>query len=150
MSDSSSNSSPQIHHMFWKSVFLPGMNQELNFISSIWEDDHIEKLDNNHWECLWCDNTFQGINDTRYLTRVLWIRGMHIRCYVSAIDKNHLSRYKYLRHYKAAKKNVIRDQSQKANTSIPRLYDKTSEVIKNTIHRKSGTRYFSNLTASSE
>ena len=79
MSDSYSNSSPLIHHMFRKSDFPPGMNQKLDFISFIWEDDRIEKPDNNQCKCIWCNNTFRGINASKALDHAIGIRGMHIR-----------------------------------------------------------------------
>ena len=88
MSDSSNNSSPRIHCMSRKSDFPPRMSQELNFISSIWEDDYIEKLANNQWKCLWCDNTFLGFKNClssisftwnkRYAYKVLFFRNWKI------------------------------------------------------------------------
>ena len=126
------------------------MNHELSFISSIWEDYHVEKLDNNHWKCLWCNNKIQVINATKDLNGVLGIQGMHIMCCFTQTNKYRISRYKYLRHYKASKKNVIRNHFQKVNTSISGLQDITSEVIENNIHHNYGTRYLSNLSASSE
>ena len=35
----------------------------LSSISSIWEDNLVEKLENNQWKCLWCDIKFQSINE---------------------------------------------------------------------------------------
>ena len=43
---------------------------KLDFISYIWDDDCIRKLDENNWKCLWCNKTFQGINDTKSLAHV--------------------------------------------------------------------------------
>ena len=43
----------------------------LSSISSIWEDDHIEKLEDNQWKCLWCDVKCQGINATKSLDHVI-------------------------------------------------------------------------------
>ena len=54
------------------------MSQTLDFIYSLWEDDRIEKLDNYHRMCVWCNITFQGINSTKAMDLVLRIRGMHI------------------------------------------------------------------------
>ena len=56
--------------------------KKLVFISSIWDDDCINRLDENNWQCLWRSKTFQGINATNYLAQVLGKRGMHIKsCY---------------------------------------------------------------------
>ena len=48
---------------------------KLDFISSIWDDDHIQMFDENKWQCLWCNKIFQGINATEALTRVLKKKG---------------------------------------------------------------------------
>ena len=44
---------------------------KLNFISSIWDDDHIQRFDENNWQCLWCYKKFQGMNATKALAQVL-------------------------------------------------------------------------------
>ena len=107
MSDPSRESSPYLHHMFQQSYSSPRMNYALNFISSIWEDNRIEKLDNNQCDCLWCDIPFQGINATKALAHVLGIRIMHIKSFLTPFGKHHLSRYKELQNYKADKMTVI-------------------------------------------
>ena len=56
----------------------------LGSISSIWEDEQIEKLEDNQWKCLWCDVKFQGINATKDQSCVIGTKSMHInRCTVS-------------------------------------------------------------------
>ena len=126
------------------------MNDTLNFISSIWEDDCIEKLDNNQWECLWCDITIHIINSTKDLSRVLGISGMHIKSFSPAIEKYHWYIYKDIWKQKAYKKIVINDHMHKVNSSISRLQDKSLEVIDNTMYSNSGSRYLSNITAKSD
>ena len=83
--------------MFRQSESSPRMNQTLNFISSVWEGNHIEKINNNQWKCLWCDKKSQRINSTRALACVLVIRVAHIKSCFTEIDKHDLSRYKDLR-----------------------------------------------------
>ena len=57
---------------------------KLDFISSIWDDDHIRRLDGKNCQCLWCNQSCQGINATKALAHVLGNKGMHIKsCYVA-------------------------------------------------------------------
>ena len=35
------------------------METKLDFISSIWDDDHIWKLDEKNWQCVWCNQFFK-------------------------------------------------------------------------------------------
>ena len=109
MSDSSSTSSSKIHHLFCRLDSSLRNEVILNFISSIREDDCIDKLKNNQWDCLWCGITFQGINAAKALDRVIGIRGLHIKSYNASIDKAQISRYKDIQKYKAAKKTVLND-----------------------------------------
>ena len=84
------------YHMFHESDLYPRTEVMLNFISSIWEDDRIEKLENNQWNCFWFVIPFREINDTKALDGVIGIRGMHIKSYNDAIDKSNISIYKDL------------------------------------------------------
>ena len=71
---------------------------------------HLEARWKN-WQCLWCNQTFQGINATKALARVLGKKGMPIKsCYV-AKDKYHTTRYQELQHYKQDQKGVLIDYS---------------------------------------
>ena len=81
----------------------------LTSIKSIWEDDQIEKLEDNQWKCLWYDVTFQGINATKALAHVIGTKSMHIKRYTASIDQSHISRYKELQKIKAAKKGLLND-----------------------------------------
>ena len=49
-------------------------------------------LTKKNWQCLWCNQNFQGINATKALDRVLGNNSMHIKsCYV-ANEKAHITR----------------------------------------------------------
>ena len=84
------------------STFNPFFNKEktseetetrLDFISYIWGDDHIMRIDEKNWQCLWCNTSFQVINATKSIAHVLGKKGMHIKsCYVPK-DKYHITRY---------------------------------------------------------
>ena len=74
--------------MFHKTYSYSGINNTLNFISSIWDDDCIVRLDDNKWKCLWRDIKFQGINATNALDNVLLTRGMCINSFLVAIYKD--------------------------------------------------------------
>ena len=52
---------------------------KLDFISSIWDDDHIHRIDENNCQCLWCNKLIQINNDTKNLSRVLGKKGMHVK-----------------------------------------------------------------------
>ena len=46
-----------------------------------------------NWQCLWCNQSFQGINATKALDHVLGEKGMHIKsCYVDK-HKSHTKGY---------------------------------------------------------
>ena len=103
------NSPSKYHHLFsWKPSHV-GNIEVLSSISSIWEDDHIEKLKNNQWKCLWCNVKFQGINATKSLAHLIGTKFMHITRCMDSIDKAYLSIYKELQLIKAAKKVILND-----------------------------------------
>ena len=113
MADPSGNSpSKYHHHKSWKPLHA-GNTEVLSSIISIWEDDHIEKLENNQWKCLWCNVKFQGINATKAIAHVIGTKCVHIKRRRASIDQDHLSRYKDLQQIKAAKKGLLNDYSQK-------------------------------------
>ena len=64
----------------------------LNSIKLIWDDDEIEKLEDNQWKCLWCDVRFQGINATKALSYVIGTKCMHIDRCTASIDQAHISK----------------------------------------------------------
>ena len=91
-------SSPEFHSFFNKEKKSAETTTKIDFISSIWDDDHIRRLDEKNWQCSWCNQCFQGINATKALARVLGNKGMHIKsCYV-AKDKAHTTRHQELQH----------------------------------------------------
>ena len=109
--------------------------------SSIWEDDHIEKLEKNQWKCLWCNAKFQGINATQSLAHVIGTKCGHIKRCIDSIDQDYLSRYKELHQIKAAKRGLLNSSSQKTIYSISRLQDMSSEVVESNIQRNSRDMY---------
>ena len=82
-------------------------------ISSIWEEKHIEKIEDNQWKYLWYDAKFQGINATKAPAYVIGTKSMHIKIRKASIDQDYLSRYKELQKIKASKKGLLNDYSQK-------------------------------------
>ena len=115
ISDTSSYSSSKTHHLFCKTESSSRLEAILNFISYIWEDYCIEKLEDNKWKCFWCVITFQGINATKSLAYALVTRDMHTKSCNTSIDKSHLSRYKDIHKYRYSKKNIINDHLHKLN-----------------------------------
>ena len=101
------------------------------------------------WQCLWCNQSFQGINATKALARVLGKKGMNIKsCYVAKY-KAHRTRYQELQHYKQTRKGVILNYSENIRASITSLQNKSSAAIESTIHHSSRIITSSNDTNSS-
>ena len=71
MADPSGNSPSKYHLLFSRKPLNSGNIAVLGSISSIWEEEHIEKLENNQWKCLWCNVKFHGVNATKALARVI-------------------------------------------------------------------------------
>ena len=109
MADPSGKSPPMYHLFFSRKPSNSGNISVLSYVSSIWEDNHTEKFENNQWKCLWCDVKFQGINATKVLTNVIGIKCMHIKICTASIDQYHLSRYKELHKMKSAKKGLLKN-----------------------------------------
>ena len=126
MADPYGNSPSKYHLLFGRKPSNSDNIAVLTTIKSIWEDDQIEKLEDNQWKCLWCDVTFQGINAKKYLSHVIGTKSMHIKRCTASIDQAHISRYKELQQIKAAQKGLLNDYSQKMISSISRLQDKSS------------------------
>ena len=91
------------------------------FIFSIWEYDCINKPDKNKYKCLWCGITFQGIHDNKAMARVMGTTVMNIKSCNGAIDKSHLSKYKYIHTYKSSKRSVMNYHLHKVNYSIAHI-----------------------------
>ena len=129
MADPSGNSTSKYHQLLVRKPPHAGNIEVLSFISSIREDDHIEKLENNQQKCLWCNAKFKDINATKSLAHVMRTKCMNIKRYIYSIDQDYLSRYKELHKIKASKKGLLNYYSQKIISSISPLQDKSSEVV---------------------
>ena len=79
MSSTISQSLSTFHLLFNREKKREGTENKLDFISSIWDDDHILRLDEKNWQYLWCNIIFQGIKGTKALADVLGKKGMHIK-----------------------------------------------------------------------
>ena len=135
MADPHGNSPSKYHLLFGRKPSNSKNIAVLTSIKSIWNEDHIEKLKDNQWKCLWCDFTFQGINATKALAHVIGTKCMHIKRCTASIDQAHISKYKELQKIKAAKKGLLNDYSQKMISSISRLQVKLSEVVESNIQQ---------------
>ena len=96
MVDPYGNAPSKYHLLFRRKPSNSGNIAVLSSIKSIWEDEHIEKLEDNQCKCLWCDVTFQVINATKALAHVIGTKSMHINRCTDSIDQAYLSRYKEL------------------------------------------------------
>ena len=101
----------------------------ISSISSIWEDEHVDILEDNQWKCRLFDVKVQGINAKKYLAHVIGTKCMHIKICTASIYQAYLSRYKELQQIKASKKGLLNDYSQKIISSVSRLQDNSSEVV---------------------
>ena len=90
------NSPSKCHHLFSKKPSHKGNTKVLSYISSIWEDDSIEGLENKQWNYLWCNVIFQAINATKALYHVIRTKCMHIKRCRASIYQANLSRYEDL------------------------------------------------------
>ena len=83
MSSSASRSSSKFHSFSNKEKSSAETETKLDFISYIWDNDHILRLDEKNWQCSWLTKIFQGINATKDLVHVMGKNSMHIKsCYV--------------------------------------------------------------------
>ena len=92
MSSPTRQYSPALYLFFIKEKTSAETATKLDIISSNRDDDHNRRLNEKNWQCLWCNQKFQGINATKALAHVSGKKGMHIKsCYV-AKDKFHTTR----------------------------------------------------------
>ena len=103
MADPYGNSPSKYHLLFSRKPLNSDNIAVLSSISSIWEDEHIEKLEDNQWKCLWCDVKFWIIDATKALAHVIETKSMHIKRCTASIHKAYLSRYKELQQVKSTK-----------------------------------------------
>ena len=87
MSSPISQSSPAFHSFFNKKNTSTETATKLDFISSLWDDDHVWRRDIKNWQCLWCNQCFQGISATKALANVLGKKGIHIKSCCVAKEK---------------------------------------------------------------
>ena len=147
MADPHGNSPSKYHLLFGRKPSNSKNIAVLISIKLIWDDDHIEKLEDNQWKSLWCDFKIQRINATKVLAHVIGTKCMHINLCTASINQSHISRYKELQQIIAAKKGLLNDYSQKMISSISRLQDKSSEAVESNIQRNSRSLLLSNNTA---
>ena len=141
------NSTSNYHQLFsWKPSHTSN-TKVITYVSSIWKDDRIERLENNQWKCLWCNVIFQGINATKSVARVIRTKFMHINRFRYPIDKKHLSWYKYLQLIKSDNNSLIDDYSHKIISSVLRLQDNSWEAVESNIERNSRSMSSSNINA---
>ena len=50
---------------------------KLHYIPYIWDNDRIQVLDENKWQCFWCNKVFQVINSNKDMSQVLGTKGVH-------------------------------------------------------------------------
>ena len=79
MSYSSRQFLSKYHSLFKNEETCAKTERRLDFIASIWDYDHILRIDINNRQCLCCTKTFQGINSNKALSQVLGKKGMHIK-----------------------------------------------------------------------
>ena len=79
MSYSASQSFSKYYYLSITKKTCAETETKLDSISSIWDNDHILRLDEKKWYCLWCNKSFQGINATMALAYILGKKGMHIK-----------------------------------------------------------------------
>ena len=73
----------EFHSFFNNEKTRAETKTKFDFISSIWDDDHILRPDEKNWQCLWFNQSFQGINATKAISHVLGKKGTNIKsCYV--------------------------------------------------------------------
>ena len=111
MADPYGNAPSKYHFLFSRKPSNSGNIAVLSCISSIWEDEDIEKLEDNQWKCLWCDVKFRGINATKALTYVIGTKRIHIKRWTASIGKYYILIYKELQQIKTSKKGLLNDYS---------------------------------------
>ena len=75
---------PSLFHSFFnKEKTSAETATKLDFISSIWDDDHLQRLYEKNWQCLCRNKSIQGINATKAIAHVLGKKGVHINLFFS-------------------------------------------------------------------
>ena len=81
------NSPSKYHDLFSQKPSHVGNIKILISISSIFEYDYIDRLENNQWRCLWSNVKFQGINATKDLGHLIGTKCMHIKRCTASINQ---------------------------------------------------------------
>ena len=108
MSSTTSQYSSTFHSFFNKYNTSTETETKLDFVSSIWDDDLILRLDEKTGNSYGVIQFPKGINATNYLAPVLEKKGMHIKsCYVPK-EKSHITRYHELLNYKLVLMQILK------------------------------------------
>ena len=150
ISSYASQSLSRYHYLFNNKNTCAEIETKINFISSIWDDDHILRHDEKNWQCLWCNTSFQGINATKAIDHVLGEKGVHIKSCYAPKDKSHITRYQELQHFKQAWKGILRGYPENIKEPISSLQNNSSSAIEYTINHISKGITSSNNTNISE
>ena len=67
---------------------------------------------------LWCNTSFQGINDTMDIDHIPRKKSMYIKIYYVPKDKSNITRYQELYNFKQAQKGVLHEYSENTKSSI--------------------------------
>ena len=100
MSSSASQSLSKYYSLFYNEKTCSETETKIHFISYIWYDDHILGIDENNWQCLWCNTSLQVINATKDISRVLGKKGMHIYKKYVPKYKDHIKTHQELQQSK--------------------------------------------------
>ena len=92
MSASASQSLSNFHLLFHYDKECAKTETMLGFISHIRDNDHINRVGENNWQCLWYNKTFQGIIDTKALAHILDKKGIPIKSCYAYMEKAHITR----------------------------------------------------------
>ena len=92
MADPYGNSPSKYHLIFSRKRTNSGNIAVISSISTILEEKHTEKLEDNLSKCLWCDVKFQVINAKKALAHVIGTKIMLIKRCTDLIDQAYLSK----------------------------------------------------------
>ena len=83
MSSSAIQLLPKYHYLFNNEKTCTETEKNIDYVSSIWDDDQILRLDKKNWQCLWYNKNFQGIDAIKDISHVLRNKDVRIKsCYV--------------------------------------------------------------------
>ena len=100
LSSTTSQYSSEFHSFFNKEKKSAETETKIDLISSIWYDDHIRRPDEKNRQCLWCNQSYQGINATKDLAHILGEKGMSIKSFYVSKEISHATIHQELQHYK--------------------------------------------------